>query len=428
MSLLPESFREELRKLAFLSTGESSPNPPVSCLITNRDNTKILAQGRTSPTGGPHAERNAYSEFLKNGFSDTPHNLWVTLEPCAHHGKTPPCLDLILEYRPKTLYYGWKDPNPLVKNKNGLEECLRQGIDVIQDPTLQKIAEESLFGFSSRLETQSPSMILKTAVSKEGFFASSDKKRTQLSGKLSSYYTSLLRAKCDAVLVGPGTLFYDIPGLDFRFPKAETSEVRKNLTKEFQETEIIHVREFRENSSGASALLKNVLKFGMDSDIQRIHGVFENAYQPYRVFIIFEEMNITEEFLEKQKRINERVGSQKCVFLIRNTAVLGEKTKEELGKLSERELFFFDSTNLAEETLKILSEIGVNILLVEGGNLLYEKFQSKMKTNDVILKIQTATSIREGIQPKLKTDDSTLLWKSKLEEDIWEAHRCLRDL
>ncbi|RHX85635.1 bifunctional diaminohydroxyphosphoribosylaminopyrimidine deaminase/5-amino-6-(5-phosphoribosylamino)uracil reductase RibD [Leptospira stimsonii] len=427
MSSLPESFREELRKLAFLSTGESSPNPPVSCLITNVENTKIFAQGRTSPTGGPHAERNAYSEFLKNGYSDTPHNVWVTLEPCSHHGKTPPCLDLIFEYRPKTLYYGWNDPNPLVKIKNGLEECVEKGINVVQDSTLQTIAKESLFGFASRLETQTPSMIFKTAVSKEGFFASSDKRRTQLSGKLSSYYSSLLRAKCDAVLVGPGTLFHDVPGLDFRFSKLGSTESMKNLTKEFQKTEGLPVQEFQENFSGASALLKNILKLGMDSDIQRIHEVFENAYQPYRVFIIFEERNVTKEFLEKQKGINRRIGSRKCIFLIKKDFLLGEEIKEELRALSEKELFLIDSNFLAEETLRILSEIGVNLLLVEGGNLIYETFQSRMKANDTILKIRTATSIQEGIEPNLKTDESSLLWKANLEEDQWEAHRCLQD-
>lgn len=427
MSLLPESFREELCKLAFLSTGESSPNPPVSCLITNSDNTKILAQGRTSPTGGPHAERNAYSEFLKNGFSEMPHNVWVTLEPCTHHGKTPPCLDLILEYKPKTLYYGWKDPNPLVKAENGLEECRRQGIRVVNDPDMQRIAEESLFGFSSRIETQNPSMIIKTAVSTEGFFASKDKSRTQLSGKQSSYYTSLLRAKCDAVLVGPGTLFHDNPGLDFRFSTVETSQPRKSLTKEFQKTEGILPEDVAENRTGASALIRNVLKYGIDTDVQRIHGVFENAYQPYRVFIVFEEKNITKEFLEKQKRINQRLGSRKCVFFIKKDSQIRLDTREELRSLSENELFSVDSNFLAEEVLKILAQIGVNLLLVEGGNLIYEKFQSKMKTNDAILKIQTTVSIPDGIKPKINTEDSTLLWKAKLEEDLWEVHRCLRD-
>ncbi|TGM60891.1 bifunctional diaminohydroxyphosphoribosylaminopyrimidine deaminase/5-amino-6-(5-phosphoribosylamino)uracil reductase RibD [Leptospira adleri] len=416
MSLLPESFREELCKLAFLSTGESSPNPPVSCLITNADNTKILAQGRTSPTGGSHAERNAYSEFLKNEDSAIPHNVWVTLEPCAHHGKTPPCIDLILENRPKTLYYGWKDSNPLVKAENGLEECRRQGIQVVQDPDLQRIAEESLFGFSSRIETQNPSMIIKTAVSKEGFFASKDKSRTQLSGKQSSYYASLLRAKCDAVLVGPGTMFYDNPGLDFRFSNEEFTNSKRILTKEVSK-----------NRTGASALIRNVLKYGLDTDVQRIHGVFENAYQPYRVFIIFEEKNITEEFLEKQKRINQKLGSRKCVFFIKKDSHIGSKTKEELKSLSEKELFSADSEFLADEVLKILAQIGVNLLLVEGGNLIYEKFQSKMKTNDAVLKIQTQVSIPDGIHPKINTEGLELLWKAELEEDLWEVHRCLRD-
>ncbi|PKA04557.1 bifunctional diaminohydroxyphosphoribosylaminopyrimidine deaminase/5-amino-6-(5-phosphoribosylamino)uracil reductase, partial [Leptospira ellisii] len=103
MSLLPEVFREELCRLAFLSMGESSPNPPVACILTDPDNSRILAKGRTSPAGGAHAERNAYSVFSERGNAE-PHNVWVTLEPCSHHGKTPPCIDLILKYKPAALY------------------------------------------------------------------------------------------------------------------------------------------------------------------------------------------------------------------------------------------------------------------------------------------------------------------------------------
>ncbi|TGL68157.1 bifunctional diaminohydroxyphosphoribosylaminopyrimidine deaminase/5-amino-6-(5-phosphoribosylamino)uracil reductase RibD [Leptospira kmetyi] len=418
MILLPETFREEMRKLSFVSTGETSPNPPVSCLITDVQNQEILSYGRTSPAGGPHAERNAYDQFVKKGLVGTAHNVWVTLEPCTHHGKTPPCMDLILEHKPKTLYYGWKDPNPLVSAKQGLEEAKRKGISIVQDPSLAQIAAESLFGFTSRIETKRPSMVIKAAVSKEGFFAAENKTQIQLSGAESSRLTAILRAKCDAVLVGPGTLYHDRPGLDFRPDSMEISEAAKfSLEKESlaEETE-----------TGFSALVKNILKYANDPEIRKIHKERAASYQPYRVFIIFEERNITEEWISKQKRINETYGSKKCVFLIAKEAVLERSTKEILLSLTEKEIRTFESSRLAEECFEFFSELGINLFLAEGGNLVYKTFSSKMKENDLILKIRTPRSIVQGIEPAFETNAKTLRWKSNVGDDIWEAHGCLR--
>ncbi|TGK24398.1 bifunctional diaminohydroxyphosphoribosylaminopyrimidine deaminase/5-amino-6-(5-phosphoribosylamino)uracil reductase [Leptospira yasudae] len=413
MTFLPENIREEMRKLSFLSTGESSPNPPVSCIITDIENKKILAKGRTSPTGGPHAERNAYSEFVKNGLVGTAHNVWVTLEPCTHHGKTPPCLDLILEHKPKTLYYGWKDVNPLVRETDGLKKAAQAGISVVQDEDLAEIASESLFGFNSRIKYERPSLILKTAVSKEGYFAASDKSQIFLSGKLSLHLTSLLRAKCDAVLVGPGTLFYDKPGLDFRVLPAPAA------TEEFSDFAA-------ERANGFANLLKNILLYGIKADVLKVHWDARAAYQPYRVFLIFEEKNVSTEWIEKQKNINERNESKKCIFLLKEGAILTEETKRALFSLTDHEIFTVSTNRLAEDCFSILSSIGVNLLLVEGGNLLYETFSAKMHENDLILKIQTSRSIQNGILPSLQTNAETLVWKTEVGEDSWEAHRCLR--
>ncbi|WP_061249319.1 bifunctional diaminohydroxyphosphoribosylaminopyrimidine deaminase/5-amino-6-(5-phosphoribosylamino)uracil reductase RibD [Leptospira alstonii] len=449
MALLPETFREELRKLSFLSTGESSPNPPVSCLITDVENVRILAKGRTSPTGGPHAERNAYYEFIKKGFSEEkpfqePHNVWVTLEPCTHHGKTPPCLDLILEHKPKTLYYGWKDLHPLVREIDGLELCQRAGIGVVSDPDLREIAEESLFGFFSRIEKKRPSVILKTAVSKEGFFSSKDKSPIRLSGNTSDHLTSVLRAKCDAVLVGPGTLFRDNPGLEFRIgenlpTKRAGGESRtekifgdesnfKDVSRSL-ESESRNVPNSNEGfflQSGISRFLKNILKYGFDPEISEIHRKFRDRYQPYRIFIIFEEKNIPKGWIEKQKAINDKNGSKKCVFLVKRGEFFAERTKELLESLTEKEIYTFDPDTLADECFAVLDSIGVNLLLVEGGNLMYDTFSPKMRENDLILKIQSSRSISDGIKPSLITNAETLIWKTNVGEDIWEAHGCLR--
>ncbi|MCH1912210.1 bifunctional diaminohydroxyphosphoribosylaminopyrimidine deaminase/5-amino-6-(5-phosphoribosylamino)uracil reductase [Leptospira noguchii] len=463
MTSLPEKFREELRKLSFLSMGESSPNPPVSCLITDVENKRIFAKGRTSPTGGPHAERNAYYEFVKNGYLSKPHNVWVTLEPCTHQGKTPPCLDLILEHKPKTLYYGLKDSNPLVRKSDGLEICRNAGIQVVSDFSLKEIAEESLFGFISRIEKQKPSMIIKSAVSKEGFFTTKDKATVRLSGNLSDRLTSILRAKCDAVLIGPRTLFQDLPGLDFRIGgnwSTDLGTIQENIFGENNGFEISRsfetgvdlertgVLKFEygpyfdkvdkikdlgfsskntniPNQGRTSRFLKNILKYGFNPEISEIHRRDQESYQPYRVFIIFEEKNIPEAWIEKQRRINTKNDSKKCLFFLKRNESFSKKIMELLESLTENEIYTFDPETMAEECLNVLSLIGVNLMLVEGGNLMYETFSSKMRDDDLILKIQSTFTIPEGIKPKLITNSETLIWKTNVGKDIWEVHGCL---
>jgi pyrimidine deaminase RibD-like protein len=97
--------------------GFSSPNPPVACVITDL-NDNILSSAHTQKTGFNHAEREAYLKLGEN-FSEK-HNLYVTLEPCSHFGRTPPCLDLLLKYKPQKVFLGIKDPNPLVKKTNSI--------------------------------------------------------------------------------------------------------------------------------------------------------------------------------------------------------------------------------------------------------------------------------------------------------------------
>ena len=91
----------ELARLSFKAMGKSSPNPPVACIITDTNN-NILSFAETQINGTNHAEREAYSQYT----SSQSHNLYVTLQPCTHHGKTPPCSDLILKYHPKNLIIG----------------------------------------------------------------------------------------------------------------------------------------------------------------------------------------------------------------------------------------------------------------------------------------------------------------------------------
>ncbi len=105
--------------------GHTSPNPIVGCVIVK--NNKIIGKGYHEKYGSYHAERNALLNTSENPENS---DLYVTLEPCAHFGKTPPCVDIIIEKKIKRVIIGAKDPNPLVSGK-GIEKLKNAGIEVI---------------------------------------------------------------------------------------------------------------------------------------------------------------------------------------------------------------------------------------------------------------------------------------------------------
>jgi len=139
-----EEIYSKLVELSFQATGISSPNPPVACVITEIDG-NIISTGYTQIIGNNHAEREAYSNF-----KNVPHYTFVTLEPCTHFGRTPPCLDLILQQKPKKLFIGNLDQNPIVKKNSNLQKLSELGIEVILDENIKKISDSFLEGFFSR--------------------------------------------------------------------------------------------------------------------------------------------------------------------------------------------------------------------------------------------------------------------------------------
>ncbi|PKA04558.1 bifunctional diaminohydroxyphosphoribosylaminopyrimidine deaminase/5-amino-6-(5-phosphoribosylamino)uracil reductase, partial [Leptospira ellisii] len=279
-------------------------------------------------------------------------------------------------------------------------------------------ASKTLFGFASRFEKKKPAMILKTAISKEGHFSPRDKSRFSLSGKISNHLTSILRAKCDAVLVGPGTLLRDKPGLEFR---------TSSLLSEFPGFTNATGGEDSAIENGVYGFLEDLFRFGTDPKSISVHRDSPERYQPYRVFIIFEESNISGGWIEKQESIEKVFGSKRCVFFLKKDAVFEKETLRKLSGLSRFEPFLFVGSDPAEECLSVLASIGVNLLLVEGGNLIYETFSARADGDDIILKIQTPVSIPDGILPALKTDSKFRFWKRDAGEDVWEAYRCSQD-
>lgn len=425
-SSLPDRIREELTRYSFVSTGYSSPNPPVACVLEDSNTGEILSSASTQKAGQNHAEREAY-RLLREKFPNgklPDHNAYVTLEPCSHYGKTPPCIDLFLKKKPVRLEYGWKDPNPLVSSHSGLNKLSEIGIQVIENAELAEISSQFLFGFRSRIEKRRPAFLLKTSLSKEGYFSSGEGLREKISSSESDVFLSMLRAKVDAILVGPNTVRVDDPGLDFRIP----SSLPKIAPQILHVPENVGVNQNigRNSYKGFSGLVSKVLEYSSDPEVFQIHKEKEKDYQPLRIFFLSDQNSISQNFLEKQNNINDRIGKKNAAFF------LDEKKSYDanfLKRLENFSRFPLEKVSFSDipRILEVLDSWEINTALVEGGNFLYKLFSSILSEEDAILQIRSnAVSFPKGILPEWNGKFS-MEWKAELGSDLWELGRCSQD-
>ena len=196
-------------RLATRGLGNCWPNPSVGCVIV-KDNT-IVARGWTQPGGRPHAETVALAQA---GDAARGATLYVTLEPCAHQGKTPPCTDAIIKAGIKKVVVACLDTNPKVAG-SGMAALKNAGIEVIENIARQQ-AERQNEGFFSVIAKQRPFVTLKLATSLDGKIATSAGESQWITGEQSRKYVHLLRAQNDALLTGAGTVLADNPRMDCR--------------------------------------------------------------------------------------------------------------------------------------------------------------------------------------------------------------------
>jgi diaminohydroxyphosphoribosylaminopyrimidine deaminase/5-amino-6-(5-phosphoribosylamino)uracil reductase len=207
-----ELMREALA-LAHHAVGLSEPNPRVGCVIATPDG-RVIGRGHTQQAGGPHAEVMALRDAEEHGESAIGATVYVTLEPCSHHGRTPPCCDALIKSGVARVVMAIEDPNPLVAGQ-GAARLRAAGIDVVMGLQGQE-SQELNIGFFSRMERQRPWVRLKAAVSLDG--------RTALSNGVSQWITSeaaradghAFRKRAGALLTGVGTVQDDNPRLDVR--------------------------------------------------------------------------------------------------------------------------------------------------------------------------------------------------------------------
>ena len=226
---------ERALQLAVLGRGKVSPNPMVGCVIVHDH--KIIGEGYHQQYGGPHAEVNAINA-VQNPDLLTESTCYVSLEPCAHHGKTPPCADLLVEKGVKRVVIAAVDSNPLVGGK-GIEKLKKAGIEVLTG-VLEKEAKDLNVRFFTMIEKQRPYVILKWAQTADGFVARKNFDSKWISSEQSRMMVHQWRAEEDAILVGTNTAQYDNPQLNVR-DWAGKSPLRLVIDKALRLPQTLHL-------------------------------------------------------------------------------------------------------------------------------------------------------------------------------------------
>ncbi len=205
--------------LARHGVGRTSPNPVVGCVIVKDG--RIVGEGWHRKAGTAHAEVHALAQAgdLARGA-----DVYVTLEPCSHYGRTPPCANALVDSMVSRVFVGMRDPNPLVSGR-GIEKLRTAGIEV-RCGILERECIRLNEPFIKHVTSGMPFVTLKSAMTLDGKTATSIGESKWITNELSRRYVHKLRAVVDAVMVGVGTVLADNPQLNCRLPRRAKDPLR----------------------------------------------------------------------------------------------------------------------------------------------------------------------------------------------------------
>lgn len=258
-------------ELAKQGGGAVNPNPQVGAIIVKEN--KIIGQGYHEKYGGLHAERHALKNCQESAEGAT---IYVSLEPCAHQGKQPPCYEAIIESEIKRVVIGHLDPNPLVSGK-GIEEMRAKGIEVV-GPVLEAESEAINQFFFHYIKTKRPYVMMKYAMTLDGKIATRTGESQWITGEIAREKVHQDRSRYMAIMVGLGTVIADNPSLTSRIENGKNpiriicdSQLRtpleSNLVKTAKETRTIIATGVREASQQEAYLKEGceILAVSLDS-------------------------------------------------------------------------------------------------------------------------------------------------------------------
>ncbi len=223
----------ETLTLAETSFGLTEPNPRVGCVIGTPDG-RVLGRGATQQAGGPHAEVMALRDAQTGGLDVRGATVWVTLEPCAHQGRTPPCCDALVDAGVARVVVAIGDPFADV-NGAGIARLRAAGIVVdLAEGDIAEAARDINIGFFSRVQRGRPWVRLKVAASLDGRTALLDGRSQWITGPQARADGHAWRRRASAVLTGVGTVLVDDPRLDVRLVPTPMQPLRVVLDSRLQ--------------------------------------------------------------------------------------------------------------------------------------------------------------------------------------------------
>lgn len=206
-----ENFMRLALEQARKALGRTSPNPPVGAVVVREG--EVVGRGHHERAGGPHAETQALQEA---GEAARGADLYVTLEPCDHEGRTPPCAPAVVAAGIRRVFIGTIDPNPKVSGR-GIERLRAGGLEV-ETGVLGEEARELIEPWEKYIRTRTPFVIAKAAATLDGRIATRTGASRWITGEEARAEVHALRSICDAVLVGARTVRADDPALTARIP------------------------------------------------------------------------------------------------------------------------------------------------------------------------------------------------------------------
>ena len=227
-------------ELAKLGIANVNPNPMVGCVITHKE--KIIGEGYHQKYGEAHAEVNAINDVFKKHPNAADllkqATIYVTLEPCAHFGKTPPCADLIIKHQIPKAVIGCRDPFAQV-NGLGIQKLKDAGIEVIEGVLEQECIALNK-RFFTRIAKQRPYVILKWAQTADDFFAPDTIEQQWISGTAAKQLVHQWRAEEDCILIGKNTALIDNPQLNVRFANGK-NPMRVVIDRDLSLPKTLHI-------------------------------------------------------------------------------------------------------------------------------------------------------------------------------------------
>lgn len=271
-----EKYMKQCFKLAIKGKGSTSPNPMVGCVVLDK-NGNIIAEGYHKKYGENHAERDALLK-LKNNEAEGG-TLYVNLEPCSHYGKTPPCVDLIIERKLKRVVIAMRDVNPKV---DGITKLHAAGIEVTEG-VLEEEAKFLNRIFIKNMTEKLPYVVLKTATTMDGKISTKTGDSKWITSSLAREEVYRMRKEFDCILTSSNTVIADNPTMEHKFKCIldKDSRINKN-SKIFSQGQVyVASREntpLKDENLDLKAVLSELYRQGICSVFVECGGTLAGAF------------------------------------------------------------------------------------------------------------------------------------------------------